>query len=351
MPAGVRRRGEAVATPPSGHYGRMQAMLATPTDRPPSGPNWLHEVKWDGMRILADVHDARVRLGTRTGAEATARFPELDALATVHPDVLLDGEVVFLHDGVPSFTGLIDRIHARASLARRLAAARPVTFMVFDVLRLDGHDLTGMPLAGRRQLLESLDVPGPRASVPPVYPDGQTLLGATRERGLEGIVSKRVDSVYEPGRRSPNWVKIAHRPTTSVVVGGWRPESTSGAGLGALLVGHPEADGLRFVGRVGSGLGAAQAALLLPRLREIAREDCPFAVQPPPADSLGTHWVQPRLVVDVRSLGRAGQARPTRASRTTRTNPGAGDDRLRQPTFVGLRADLTPEDLEAVRDG
>lgn len=317
-------------------------MLATAADRPPTGPNWLHEVKWDGMRILADVRDGRVRLGTRTDAEATARFPELDCLAGVHPDVLLDGEVVSLQDGVPSFTRLIERIHARASVARRLAAARPVTFMVFDVLRLDGHDLTGMPLRSRRQLLESLEVPGPRAIVPPVYPDGQALLGATGERGLEGVVSKRVDSVYEPGRRSPNWVKIAHRPTISVVVGGWRPESTSGAGLGALLVGHPEADGLRFVGRVGSGLGAAHAAALLPRLSRLARNDCPFATLPPAADSVGTHWVQPELVVDVRSLGQAGHARSRAGSR---------DDRLRQPTFVGLRTDLTPADLAEVRDG
>lgn len=323
-------------------------MLATPADRPPTGPNWLHEVKWDGMRILADVHAARVRLGTRTGAEATARFPELDALTTVHPDVLLDGEVVFLQDGVPSFTRLIDRIHARPTLARRLAAARPVTFMVFDVLRLDGHDLTGMPLRSRRQLLESLEVPGPRVIVPPVYPDGPMLLGATGERGLEGIVSKRADSAYEPGRRSPSWVKIAHRPTISVVVGGWRPESTSGAGLGALLVGHPEPDGLRFVGRVGSGLGAAQAAVLLPRLQENAQADCPFATRPPAADSVGTHWVRPRLVVDVRSLGQAGHAR---APGPTRSGSGAGDDRLRQPSFVGLRSDLTASDLEALRDG
>ena len=315
-------------------------MLATAAQRPPVGPNWLHEVKWDGMRILADVRAGRIRLQTRTGADATQRFPELDVLAQVHPDVLLDGEVVSLEAGVPSFTRLIDRIHARAGVARRLATSRPVTYMVFDVLRLDGHDLTGIPLRDRRALLERLEVPAPRVVVPPVYPDGQALLGATRERGLEGVVSKRADSLYEPGRRSTAWVKIAHRPTISVIVGGWRPESSGGAGLGALLVGRPEGGALRFVGRVGSGLGATQAAALLPRLRELASDDCPFESRPPAADSVGTHWVQPQLVVDVRSLGEAGHARR-----------GVGDDRLRQPTYLRLRADLTAADLGLVGDG
>ncbi len=322
----------------------MKAMLATAADSAPSGPGWLHEIKWDGMRILADVHDGRLRLATRTGADATARFPELDELARLHPDVLLDGEVVSLDGGVPSFTRLIERIHARPALARRLAAARPVTYMVFDVLRLDGHDLTRLPLRDRRALLESLEVPGPRVVLSPVYPDGEALVRATREQGLEGVVSKRVDSGYEAGRRSAAWRKVAHRPTVSVVVGGWRPESTTGAGLGALLVGLPAGPagrGWRFVGRVGSGLGPAQAAVVLPRLLELATDTCPFESPPPPVDAVGTRWVEPRLVADVRSLGAAGHV------------VGGGADaqaRLRQPTFVGLRGDLVPDDLRETRD-
>lgn len=340
-------------------------MLATPAPRPPTGPQWSHEVKWDGMRILADVHAGRVRLATRAEVDATARFPELtgsDALAGAHPDVLLDGEVVSLDGGLPSFSRLIERIHARDATARRLATARPVTYMVFDVLRLDGHDLTRMPLRTRRGLLESLELPGPRLLVPPAYPDGETLLRATRDQGLEGVVSKNLESVYDPGRRSPHWVKVPHRPTTSVVIGGWRPESVRGAGLGAVLVGRPygpdqpestenahgvvgaggDVDGgvgsLRFLGRVGSGLGAAQVARLLPRLQELACADCPFDPAPPPVDRAGTHWVHPQIVVDVRSLGTAGSG----AS-------GAGE-RLRQPSFLGVRADLTPADLRELGD-
>lgn len=329
-----------------GHHRVMKAMLATAADSAPTGPGWLHEIKWDGMRILADVHDGRLRLTTRTGADATPRFPELAGLARLHPDVLLDGEVVSLERGVPSFSRLVERIHARPSLARRLAAGRPVTYVVFDVLRLDGHDLTRLPLRDRRALLESLEVPGPRAIASPVYPDGEALVRATREQGLEGVVSKRVDSGYEPGRRSDNWRKVAHRPTVTVVVGGWRPESTTGTGLGALLVGLPgplDGSGWRFVGRVGSGLGPKQGAVVLPRLLELARDACPFEPLPPPVDVVGTRWVEPRLVADVRSLGAAGHTVEDDADPDARA-------RLRQPTFVGLRSDLVPQDLREMRD-
>ncbi|GAB97995.1 bifunctional non-homologous end joining protein LigD [Kineosphaera limosa] len=313
----------------------MRAMLASAAARPPTGAAWSHEVKWDGMRILADVRAGRLRLTTRAETEATDRFPELAGLLDVHPDVLLDGEVVSLEQGQPSFSRLIDRIHARGGTAKQLAAARPVTYMVFDLLRLDGHDVTRLPLRDRRALLEGLEIPGPRALVPPVYPDGAALLRATAEQGLEGIVSKRLDSQYEPGRRSPSWVKIAHRPTQSVIVGGWRPEATSGAGLGALLVGIPQGQGWRFVGRVGSGLGAAQAQVLLPLLAQAHAEQSPFTTPVPPADARGTHWVAPRIVVDVRSLGTLGES----------------TGRLRQPTLLRVRADLSAGDLREAEDG
>ena len=308
----------------------MQPMLATPTGQVPTGPSWVHEVKWDGMRILADVHDGRVHLRARSGADATARFPELAGLADVHPDVLLDGEVVAMAGGRPSSSRLIERIHARdAATARRLAQENPVTYMCFDVMRLDGHDLCALPWRDRRSLLESLDLPA-RTLLPPVYPDGESLLEATALQGLEGVVSKRATSRYEPGQRSRHWRKVAHRPTTSVVVGGWRPELTSGMGLGALLVGLPSPQGLRFVGRVGSGLGAAAERVLLPRLGELSEGASPFAEELPAADQAGSRWVRPELVVDVRSLGDVGHST---------------DGRLRQPVYLGLRSDLGPDDL------
>lgn len=310
----------------------FEPMLATACEAPPSGPEWVHEVKWDGMRVLADVRGGRLRLSTRGGTDATNRFPELTGLLGVVDDAVFDGEVVSMHAGMPSFAQLSQRIHVRdASAAVRLAGTAPVTYMVFDVLRLCGTDLTDQPWRHRRALLESLPWGGSaRLVVPPTYPDGDVLLAATAEQGLEGVVSKRLEGRYHPGRRSPDWRKHAHRPSRSVVVGGWRPEAGSRSRLGALLVGEPHDGGLRFLGRVGSGLGAGAHDALMPQLRELARDVSPFDADLPAADVAGTRWVQPRLVVDVRSLGSAAPAR-------------AG--RLRQPAYLGRRADLTPADL------
>jgi bifunctional non-homologous end joining protein LigD len=187
-------------------------MLATPGALP-SGPEWLFEVKWDGMRLLADVADGRVRLSSRSERDVTANFPELAALTDLVPDVLLDGEVVLLEGGVPSFAALADRMHG--PVAPRVAQARPVTFMVFDVLRLYGVPLLDRPLAQRRATLERLPfdtAPGAPVTRSPVYDDGAALLAATAQRGLPGLVAKRRESVYRPGARCPDWLRVPVRP-------------------------------------------------------------------------------------------------------------------------------------------
>ena len=153
------------------------------------------------------------------------------------------------------------------------------------------------------------------------------LFEATRDQGLEGIVSKRRSSRYEFGVRSPHWLKFPHRRRTSWVVGGWRPETGSTTRLGAVLVGEPTPDGLLYRGRVGSGIAGRVGPMLLEALAPYAREDSPFADEVPRLDALGTHWVEPVLVVDVESLGLSTQ------------------QRLRQPSYRGLRPDLGPEDL------
>jgi bifunctional non-homologous end joining protein LigD len=136
-------------------------MLATPAAAVPTGPAWVHEVKWDGMRVLADIHGGQLTLTSRTGNDVTASYPELAGLADTYDDLLLDGEVVALQEGRPSFAALADRMHvADRRRAERLAAVRPVTYMVFDLLRLFGEDLTGQPLSARRELLERLDLTG-----------------------------------------------------------------------------------------------------------------------------------------------------------------------------------------------
>jgi bifunctional non-homologous end joining protein LigD len=304
----------------------MRPMLATRGSHVPAGDDWQHEVKWDGMRVLVDVRRGAARLASRNENDATVSFPELAALPG--EDVLLDGEVVAFAEGAPSFAALAERMHvSRADRAQRLAERTPVTLLVFDVLRLDGRDLLDEPLSVRRDVLSSLDLNDDRWQTPPVYDDGQMLFEATRQQGLEGIVSKRVTSRYRPGQRSKDWLKFAHRRRDSYVVGGWRRETDSLDRLGAVLVGEPTGSGLLYRGRVGSGIAGKKAALLREVLDGLARPTTPFADEVPRPDALGTTWVEPVLVVEIESLGPSAQGR------------------LRQPSYVGTRADLSPEDL------
>lgn len=308
----------------------MRPMLATPAPAVPSGPDWVHEVKWDGMRVLADVHDGRLVLTSRAGNDVTASFPELAPLAVQYEDMLLDGEVVALDGGRPSFGALAERMHVKdRRKAERLAAARPVTLMVFDLLRLYGADLTGQPLSQRRELLERLDLSGRQWQVPPVYDDGDELFRATLEQGLEGVVSKRLSSPYLPGRRSGDWLKSPHRARVSAVVGGWRAETGTVDRLGAVLLGVPAPDGWRYAGRMGSGIAGKAQRQLAELLAPLRADRSPFASPVPPVDANGAVWVEPRVVVEARVL------------EVTR------DGRLRQPAYVGVRTDVTPESLLA----
>lgn len=305
----------------------MRPMLATRGTRVPSGIEWVHEIKWDGVRLLGDIGPDRVRFTSRNENDVTGGYPELAALAG--RDLLLDGEVVVFDDGRPSFGALAERMHVRNP--RRLAAlakTRPVTYLVFDLLRLDGRDLTREPLSTRRELLDSLGLGDVWWQVPATYDDGAPLLDATRQQGLEGIVSKLRSSRYEFGARSHNWLKFPHRQRTSWVVGGWRLETDSDSRLGALLVGEPTAEGgLLYRGRVGSGIAGKVGPMLRALLDPLATTECPFTDEVPGVDARGTHWVEPRVVIDVESLGLGTQGR------------------LRQPSYRGVRTDLTPQDL------
>ncbi|HEX4472910.1 MAG TPA: non-homologous end-joining DNA ligase [Nocardioides sp.] len=304
----------------------MRPMLATRGTHVPVGEEWQHEVKWDGMRVLVDVRRGAARLYSRNENDATVSFPELTGLPA--DDVLLDGEVVTFADGLPSFAALAERMHvSRADRALRLAERSPATLLAFDVLRLDGRDLLDEPLSARRRVLEDLDLNHDRWQTPPLYADGQMLFDATYQQSLEGIVSKRASSRYRPGQRSKDWLKFAHRRRESFVVGGWRRETDSRERLGAVLVGQPSVDGLLYRGRVGSGIAGRKAAVLREVLEGLTRDSTPFADEVPRPDALGTTWVEPVLVVDVESLGPSAQGR------------------IRQPSYVGTRADLTPEDL------
>ena len=202
-----------------------------------------------------------------------------------------------------------------------------MTLLVFDVLRIGDRDLSRLPLTERRELLLDLDINDDRWQTPPSYDDGLMLHAATLEQGLEGIVSKRRESRYEFGARSRNWLKFAHRRRDSYVVGGWRPETGSETRLGAVLVGEPTAEGLVYRGRVGSGIAGKVGPMLREVLAPLARDSSPFVGEVPKLDALGTHWVEPALVVDIEALGLTPQ------------------QRLRQPSYRGVRNDLGPEDL------
>jgi bifunctional non-homologous end joining protein LigD len=291
-----------------------QPMLATPGTHLPTGEEWVHEVKWDGVRVLADVvpvpgRPPQVGLASRKGIDITADWPAIVALAPTDLDLCLDGELVALDEtGRPDF--------------RSLSRGGPATYLVFDVLRAQGHDVTGLPWRERRLLLESLGLTG--WQVPATYDDGPALLAATRAQRLEGVVSKRRASRYRPGVRSPDWVKLVNRTRASYVVGGWRPQQGTADRLAALLVGEPSAGGLLYRGRVGSGIGPKESA----RLRALltAAGESPFADEVPRVDAAGTFWCRPVLVVEVETHG-------------------IGYQRLRQPAYLGVRTDLDAEDL------
>lgn len=291
-------------------------MLATKGDRVPEGSDWVHEVKWDGMRVIADVAPGGVRLFSRPGNDVTPRCPPLADLAELGHTMVLDGELAAVgEDRLPTFGNL-------------QAGRGQVKYFIFDLLALDGRDLTGLPWTERRRELDALHLGDDAWLVPPTYDDGEMLLDATRQQGLEGIVSKRRSAPYAVGMRSRDWLKFPHRPRLSWVIGGWRPEKDSPDRLGALLVGEPlPGGGLVFRGRVGSGLGGKAGPALQALLEPLARPDSPFSDEVPRLDALGTRWVEPVVVIDVESLGFS------------------GGGRLRQPSYQGVRVDLTPEDL------
>lgn len=303
-------------------------MLASKTDRVPTGAQWLHEVKWDGVRVLVDVRDGVVRMTSRNDNDVTPAWPDLSDPPLGDRDLLVDGEVIALNDrGVPDFRVLQHRMHVRnAREVARLVKAVPATLMVFDLLRLDGEDLTDRPLEERRALLEELPLADSKWQVPAAYDDGDMLFDATLQQGLEGVVSKLRTSRYRFDRRSEDWRKLAHRHRGSFVVGGWRPQVGTPDRLAALLVGEQTPDGLLYRGRVGSGIAGATSTRLAALLAPLATDASPFADEVPRVDAAGTFWVEPRVVVDIDTHG-------------------LGYERLRQPSFQGVRDDLSPEDL------
>jgi bifunctional non-homologous end joining protein LigD len=314
----------------------LEPMLARTGTLPPEDGRWAYEVKWDGVRALGYGEGGRLRLLSRNGNDITPRYPELRELgrALGSHEAVLDGEVVaFGADGKPSFQRLQSRMHLASDAAvRRVAAYSPVAYVVFDLLFLDGHPLMALTYDERRERLLELGLNGPNWQTPAHRTsDGAALLEATRAQGLEGIIAKRRDCPYVPGRRSPGWVKVKNVRRTDVVIGGWLGGEGGRAGrLGALVVGyHDEEGALRYAGRVGTGFDDQELDRVGKLLAGRERPDSPFEGRQPPKL---THFVEPDLVASVEF------------SQWTSANT------LRQPSYKGLRDDVPPEDARGPRE-
>jgi bifunctional non-homologous end joining protein LigD len=278
----------------------MMAKLGERVPNPDRG--WAYEFKWDGVRAVAFSQGGAFRLVSRNQEDITPRYPEARGISSAlgsHAAVL-DGEIVALGpDGVPSFEQLQQRmgLHAPAEV-RRMMALVPVAYLIFDLLHLDGRPLFRTPYEERRRLLASLELSGPSWQVPEhSVGDGRAMLAGSRKIGLEGIVAKRLDSIYEEGRRSPAWVKIKNHRRQDFVVGGWTPGEGNRSGqLGALLLGYWEDGKLVYAGKVGTGFTDSTLRQLMERLRPLARDRSPFDVGEVPP---GSRFVEPSLVVDV----------------------------------------------------
>ena len=310
----------------------LAPMLATSGGGLPADDGWAFEFKWDGVRALVFVDGGRARAVSRNLLDITASYPELADMAESlgARQVVLDGElVVFDETGRSDFGLLQQRMKLTGAAVRRMAATVPVVFLAFDVLHLDGHSTIDLPYTERRALLEALDLNGPSWQVPPYFPDeGAAVQQASLAKGFEGIMAKRLDSTYRPGKRSEAWRKVKNIRRQELVVGGWTKGEGMRAGhIGSLLVGYYDAGSFRYAGHVGTGFTQATLRDLAKDLKRLERDDSPFDTAVPRAHAAKATWVQPELVCEVEF------------TEWTR------DGKLRHPSYKGLRFDKPARDV------
>jgi bifunctional non-homologous end joining protein LigD len=315
---------------------QVDPMLATLTDAAHFGDEsgWAFEMKWDGVRAICYLAGERVKLLSRKGRDDTlAYFDVVDDLSKIKVQtVILDGEVVVTDAaGRPNFGLLQHRINlTRPADIERVAKTYPAQLMLFDVLELNGQSLIKKTYQERREILENLIAPEPgsRIQVPPIFEgDLRAALATADQLQLEGVVAKRRNSIYQPGRRTHTWLKIKLHRAQEVVIGGWRPgQGRRDGGVGSLLMGVPTEAGLHYVGRVGSGFNDRQLDDIQARLEKLSRKTSPF-IDVPREDARDAHWVTPSLVGEI-TYGEL-------------TEPG----RLRHPVWRGLRPDKSPEEV------
>ena len=308
----VKKKTEEAARKPRGY----KPMLATLADTVPTGDEWLHEVKWDGYRAVVTISGGEAELTSRNGNSLTARFESV-ARAVVQavktPDCVLDGEVCALDD------------QGRASFSAMQQGSGQLVLYLFDVLEIEGEPVIDLPLTERHARLESLlDKRNRTVRLSATFDDGEALFDAAAAQGLEGVLSKRADSRYEPGRRSGNWLKVkTHGRQEFVVAGYTKGQGRRANGFGSLVLAVHEEGGLRWVGNVGTGFDDAEIRRLLDKLKPLRRDDTPLPEVPkmPKVRKGDVVWVEPRLVAEARFA------------------EWTHDGRLRAPVYVGLRED------------
>ncbi len=300
----------------------LRPMLATAAAKAFDDPEWLFEVKWDGYRAVAEVGGGAVALRSRNQLALNEKFPSIaEALRKLDVEAVLDGEIVVVDDrGRPDFQRLQ---HYGASRAGQLV------YYVFDLPHLDGHDLTGLPLLKRKELLEKILPRSPEVRFSDhVRGEGRLFFDAVRKKDLEGMVAKHAGSRYQAGVRSRQWLKVKRRPTQDAVIAGFTAPRGARRHFGALVLGAFEGDELAYIGHVGGGFSAKTLREVRERLEPLIRKKGPF--RPAPALNEPVTWVKPELVCEVAFA------------------EWTADGVMRQPVFLRLREDKAPR--EAVRE-